>query len=174
VKDPYKCSKGELDDIHIGSLGRTIFDISNFYDHACIETLRTMGYPLNLAHLNVMPYLDLDGTSLSVLAQRAGMTRQSAWELLRSLEAHGYLKRTPDPKNSRAHIIFYTDKGMDLHRDACLVMLRLEEDLAKRIGKKHLKSFGTQLQTLRASYQAQPPAITAESPQRKKASPRRR
>lgn len=159
MNDAQELSTGELNRIHMSSIGRMIFDISAIYDYACIEALRGMGYPLTPAHLNVMPFLDIDGTRLSVLAQRAHMTRQSAWELLRTMEAHGYLERKADPRDSRAHIIYYTEKGIDLLRDVCLVITRLEEDLAKRIGKKNAKSFASLLRDLRISYKAQAPLV---------------
>src|SRR5215469_131210 len=100
-------STDELNHIHMDSIGRMIFDISGIYDYACIDALKAMGYPLTLAHLNVMPFLDIYGTRLSELARRAHMTRQAAWELLRTMEAHGYLERKPDPRDSRAHVIYY-------------------------------------------------------------------
>jgi DNA-binding MarR family transcriptional regulator len=160
VKEAYAWSTDELNKIHMDSVGRMLFDISATYDYACIETLRAMGYPLSPAHLNVMPHLDIDGTRLSELAQRAHMTRQSAWELLRTMEAHGYLKRETDPKDSRAHIISYTDKGIDLLRDVCLVIMRLEEDLANRIGKKAVKGLAAALKDIRRSYAMQSPQVS--------------
>ena len=40
---------------------------------------------------------DDTGTTVSLLAERARMTKQAMAELVRHLEAHGYVRRVPDP-----------------------------------------------------------------------------
>ena len=49
------------------------------------------------AHGTVFQYLDDTGTTVSVLAERAQMTKQAMAELVRHLETHGYVERIPDP-----------------------------------------------------------------------------
>ena len=48
-------------------------------------------------HGNVFQYLDDAGTRVSVLAERAQMTKQSMAELVAHLERHGYVERVPIP-----------------------------------------------------------------------------
>ena len=43
------------------------------------------------AHGTVFQYLDDTGTTVSVLAERAQMTKQAMAELVRHLETHGYV-----------------------------------------------------------------------------------
>lgn len=50
-------------------------------------------------------YLDDAGTTVSVLAERAQITKQSMAELVRHLEVHGYVERVPDPKDGRAKLV---------------------------------------------------------------------
>ncbi len=52
------------------------------------------------AHAAVFQYLDDTGTTVSVLAERAQMTKQAMAELVRHLEEHGYLVRVPDRPTS--------------------------------------------------------------------------
>ena len=49
------------------------------------------------AHGAVFQYLDDTGTTVSVLAERAQMTKQAMAELVRHLETHGYLDADPRP-----------------------------------------------------------------------------
>src|ERR671931_2372658 len=57
------------------------------------------------AHTAVFQYLDDTGTTVSVLAERAQMTKQAMAELVGHLEAHGYLARVPDPTVRRAKLV---------------------------------------------------------------------
>jgi DNA-binding MarR family transcriptional regulator len=55
------------------------------------------GHPeIRPPHDNVMQFLDDDGTRVSVLAQRAQITKQSMAELVAHLERLGYVERVPD------------------------------------------------------------------------------
>ena len=49
------------------------------------------------AHGAVFQYLDDDGTTVAVLAERAQMTKQAMTELVRHLETHGFVTRVADP-----------------------------------------------------------------------------
>ena len=52
-----------------------------------------------VAHGAVFQHVDESGTTVSVLAERAGMTKQAMAELVQYLEEHGYVRRGPDPEN---------------------------------------------------------------------------
>ena len=53
---------------------------------------------IRAAHGVVFQYLDETGTTVSVLAERAQITKQAMAELVIYLEAHGYVSRQPDPR----------------------------------------------------------------------------
>ena len=57
------------------------------------------------AHAAVFQYLDDTGTTVSLLAERARMTKQAMAELVRHLETHGYVRRVPDPTDRRPMIV---------------------------------------------------------------------
>lgn len=62
--------------------------------------------------------LDPDGTRLTVLASRAGLTHQSVGEVVGELERRGYVERIPDPTDRRARLVILTDAGRALVRAA--------------------------------------------------------
>jgi DNA-binding MarR family transcriptional regulator len=70
---------------------------------------------VRVAHGNVMQFLDDDGTRVSVLAERAQMTKQSMAELVAHLEAHGYVERVADPADGRAKLVRATPRGRELY-----------------------------------------------------------
>jgi len=58
--------------------------------------------------------LDLSGTRLTVVAERAQMTKQAMRELVAKTEALGFIERSPDPQDGRAKIIGFTPAGLDM------------------------------------------------------------
>ena len=64
-------------------------------------------------HSAVFEHLDDAGTTVSVLAERATMTKQAMAELVAHLETHGYVTREPDPADRRAKLVRPTARGED-------------------------------------------------------------
>jgi DNA-binding MarR family transcriptional regulator len=118
-----------------------------------------MGYPVTSAHINIVPHIDMEGTRLTTLAQRAHLTKQSVWEALKNMEADGYIARTKDPTDARATLISWTAKGVDFLRVVCLGVMIREDNMAQRLGKKDAKTLKDLLTKLRGSYARQPPDI---------------
>ena len=52
-----------------------------------------------------------DGVRQKTIAEKAGINQSSASELISKLEADGYLRRTVDPDDRRATLLFLTDLG---------------------------------------------------------------
>src|SRR5690349_3257528 len=63
------------------------------------------------AHYVVFQVLSKTGDRLTELAAKANMTKQSMQYLVDHLAAAGYLRKTPDPADSRAQIIHATDRA---------------------------------------------------------------
>jgi DNA-binding MarR family transcriptional regulator len=84
-----------------------------------VTRLHAAGYDdITAAHQAVFENIDRDGSRLTTLATRSGMTHQSMGELVQTLERAGYLERRPDPGDGRARIIRLTEKGQALVRQA--------------------------------------------------------
>jgi DNA-binding MarR family transcriptional regulator len=89
-------------------------------------------------HAAVFEFLDDDGTRVSVLAERARITKQSMAELVAHLEAHGYVTRTPDPADGRAKLVAATARGREVYAIAHETVGELEARLASELGSRDL------------------------------------
>ncbi len=89
-------------------------------------------------HAAVFEFLDDDGTRVSVLAERARITKQSMAELVAHLERHGYVARAPDPGDRRAKIVRATAKGREVYAIARETTTELEARLADALGEREL------------------------------------
>ena len=91
------------------------------------------------AHFAVFQVMSPQGSRLTELAQRAGMTKQSMGYLVDHLEQHGYLEREADPADSRAQIIRITPKSKKLDAAVEAALEELHDAWAARIGKAKFK-----------------------------------
>lgn len=82
--------------------------------------------------------IDLDGTRLGVLAERARIPKQTAVALVNGLEASGYVERLPDPSDGRARLVRLTGKGLAALPFAVAEEGRIESDWKRLIGERRL------------------------------------
>src|SRR5262249_40477396 len=96
------------------------------------------------AHVAIFQNLGPEGARIGELAERAKLTNQSVGYLVDYLEEHGYVERRPDPRNRRATLVCFTERGWD-EADACARILGdLDKELTRRVGAGRLQ----QLQAL--------------------------
>lgn len=110
-----------LDAAKRASFGNTLLRAARLFNERAVAELQRTHPEVRATHLGVMPHLDLEGTRLTVLAERAGVTKQAMGQLVDELEALGYLERRPDPSDKRARLVVLTEKG----REGMLVGLRV-------------------------------------------------
>jgi DNA-binding MarR family transcriptional regulator len=67
---------------------------------------------ISAAHVHVTRHLDLQGTRLTDLAQKADMSKQAMGDLVDQCEAWGLVTREPDPRDARARLVQFTPTGL--------------------------------------------------------------
>jgi DNA-binding MarR family transcriptional regulator len=107
------------------------------------------GHPeVRTPHGNVMQFLDDAGTRVSVLAQRAQITKQSMAELVAHLERHGYVERIPDPDDRRARLVRATARGRELYVVAREFVAELEAEWTRKLGRQKMRQLRSLLEEL--------------------------
>jgi DNA-binding MarR family transcriptional regulator len=89
---------------------------------------------VRFAHGNVLQFLDDAGTRVSVLAERAQMTKQSMAQLVAHLEQHDYVERVPDPADGRAKLVRATARGREVYAIVRELIAELDARLDERMG----------------------------------------
>ena len=134
---------------NLGILLREPFRVGSEILH---ERLAERGHPeVRPPHGDVMQYLDDAGTQVSVLAQRAQITKQSMAELVLHLERHGYVERVPDPADRRAKLVRVTGRGEELYAIAREVVGELEAEWTRSLGKAKMRQLRGLLVELNAA-----------------------
>ena len=111
-----------------------------------IERLQQRGHPgVRTGHIPVFAGLDPDGTRITDLAARSGMTRQMMGRLVRELSDLGYLAADPDPGDQRAVIVRMTERGRAFGAEAGEVIVEMEREYADLLGDPGLLTLKTGL-----------------------------
>jgi DNA-binding MarR family transcriptional regulator len=110
-----------------------------------ITELNAAGFEeLKVPHMAVWQFPGPDGIRPGVLAERAGMSKQAMNQLLRSLEALGYLARSDDPDEGRARVVHLTRRGRAAYTKIHEILRDIEREWSEELGPKHF----TQLKEL--------------------------
>lgn len=113
------------------------------------DRLADLGFPeVHPAHIAVFTALDPQGTRVSVLAERAGISRQAMSVLVRGLDAAGYLSTQTDPSDQRATLVRLDERGETFCRAAIEVAGELNREIEARLGEDTAKSIRAALRTL--------------------------
>jgi DNA-binding MarR family transcriptional regulator len=100
-----------------------------------IHELNTAGFEeLRVPHMAVLQFPGPDGVRPGTLAERAGMSKQAINQLLRSLEALGYLVRSNAPDEGRARIIRLTKRGRAAYSKIHQILREVEQEWSAELG----------------------------------------
>ena len=102
-----------------------------------VKELNAAGYDdLRLPHMAVLQFPGPDGVRPITLAERAGMSKQAMNQLLRSLEAIGYLARSDAPDEGRARIVRLTKRGRAAYAKIHEILRDIEREWSTELGPK--------------------------------------
>ncbi len=101
-------------------------------------------------HGCVFGTIDPEGSRLTDLAERAGMTKQTVGEVTSDLEKLGYVERVPDPSDGRAKIIRLTERGRVAQTIGRGLIDDIEREWAVRFGSERVAALREVLEAIEA------------------------
>lgn len=119
------------------NMSRLLINAARQFDQRILEVINESGYPqIRLAHLHVPRNLDFEGTRLTEMAARSGLTKQTMGELVDDFEAFGLVERHPDPEDRRAKIVAFTPAGRRFLRTVRKAISDAEGEMLAKIGSR--------------------------------------
>ena len=117
-----------------------LFKAARLLDERALERVsQRKGRPrLRRSHTSLLPHIDLEGTRITDLAERLGVTKQAASQLVDDLEAVGVLAREPDPDDARARRVVFTRLGREGLLEGLALLRDMESELARSIGDESM------------------------------------
>jgi DNA-binding MarR family transcriptional regulator len=102
-----------------------------------INELNAAGFDeLRVPHMAVLQFPGPDAVRPGMLAERAGISKQAMNQLLRSLEALGYLERSDAADEGRARIVRLTKRGRAAYAKIHEILRDIEREWSAELGAK--------------------------------------
>lgn len=102
-----------------------------------IQGLNQSGFEdLRLPHMAVLQYPGPDGVRPTMLAERAGMSKQAMNQLLMSLERLGYITRENAPQGGRSRVVRFTARGHAVNERMVKLLVEVEDEWREVLGEQ--------------------------------------
>ena len=126
------------------------------------EELAEAGFAdIRPSHGCVFQYTEPEGSRLTDLARRAGLTKPTLVAAVHDLERLGYVERLPDDGDRRAKIVRLTTRGAAAAAEGARIIGEIEAAWASRLGEQHARQLRQALEELHAIVS---PTATAGQP----------
>ena len=119
-----------------------------FLDKFRLELADSAYADIRPTHGCVFRFVREDGMRLTRLAELAGITKQSAGEIVDDLANRGYVERTPDPADKRAKLICLTDRGREAQATGFGLFGKVERQWIERYGPERWEAMRTLLEEI--------------------------
>jgi len=131
------------------NVARSLLSAARAHTAAVVVRLALRGYvDFPFASASLLWLLDEGGTRSTLLAQRAGVTKQAMSQLIRLMERQGYLEQVADPSDTRAKVVRMTPRG-EAVKTACVeVREELNQSIAKMVGGKEAREMEAYLDAM--------------------------
>ena len=121
-----------------------------FFEDFREQLERTEFGEIRPTHGCVFRFVREDGMRLTELAAHAGITKQSAGELVDDLVGLGYVERIADPADKRAKLICLTERGREAQRVGFGLFSELEQRWAEHFGAERVEQLRELLEQIAA------------------------
>jgi len=122
----------KTEDLLIGALLRVP---AQAIQRRLIKELNAAGFDeLRLPHMAVLQFPGPDRVRPAALAERAGMSKQAINQLLKSLEAAGYIVRSDVPGEGSARLIRLTERGDAAFAKMVVILRDIEREWSTELG----------------------------------------
>lgn len=124
------------------STGQLLLRCARLLDERAVARVNRAGVEPRLrpAHTRLFPHIDVEGTRLSELAARVGITKQAVGQLVEELVSQGALELVDDPTDRRARLVRFSARGVAAIEHGLRILEELETAVTRRVGKQRMKA----------------------------------
>lgn len=128
------------------ALGVVLFLLVEDYESRFLHAYRRLGFDdVRRSHGAVLRHLDERGASISLLSQRAGLTKQTIGKIVRQLEQLGYLTVAVSADDRRARLVHFSARGEQLVSASNRVVETIRRHYRQRLGENAFNTLYQQL-----------------------------
>lgn len=137
-----------LEQIKQSSVAQLLFKAGRLWNEEAIRRLQQRFPAVRLAHTSVLPHVDWNGTRITELAARMGVTKQAASQLVQDMVSLGLLELGPDPDDGRAKRVYFSQDGLHALNDGLQILAQIQSELSAELGPDYLQQLLVLLQGL--------------------------
>lgn len=145
------------------NIGRHLNQAVRRFEKRVIELVEASGHrDMRVSFLNLTRNLDVKGTRVTELAQRAGMTKQSMSELVAQCVNAGLVAQRRSTNDARVRLVVFTRKGLAVLEAFRGALDTAEREMRKEIGTQAFKliddalaKYGAKFETLKDDAETQ-------------------
>jgi DNA-binding MarR family transcriptional regulator len=128
--------KKRLEDAKRANVGQMLVRAARLWNELALARLRGIERyaDIRASHLALLPYLDWEGSRLTDLAARVGVTKQAVQPLIDDLERMGVVERIADSADARARLVRLRPEAALAIADGLRVLSSVEADIAAELG----------------------------------------
>ncbi|HTH79572.1 MAG TPA: MarR family winged helix-turn-helix transcriptional regulator [Ramlibacter sp.] len=150
-------------------LGRLLGNAARRFDERVLELMaRDIDVPLALsnlaargqisaAHVHITRHVALEGSRLTDLAQKAGMTKQAMGDLVDQCEAWDIVKREAHPRDARGRLVRFTPTGLAWLQAFKAAVAQAESEFRQEVGDEVATVVQIGLEAYAGEWGAAPP-----------------
>ncbi len=123
------------------------------------ELSEQLGLPnLKTVHLGLFAYIDPDGTTITEIARRKGVTKQSISKTVQELMDMGFLEARENPRDSRSRLISFNLQEGSAMRRGFDVLGQIDQAIAASIGDVRYETVLAGMQQIMQGLEAEDPS----------------
>jgi DNA-binding MarR family transcriptional regulator len=128
-------SEEEARKAHLDSIGRLFLRAQRDFQARMVRKIQEGGDEnVSPAHLTALSLLSRGKLRVVDLAEQLKITKQSASDLIRDLEAQGFVQRQPDPRDKRAAILHLTPAAEAFLTDKMQLAAEIDQEYVALLG----------------------------------------
>lgn len=142
-------SQEQLNSFRQANFGHRLLALSKDFERQMLAQYALSGYDdIRPLHGAVLRNLELQGTLVTSLAQRAGITHRAIAKIIEELEYLGYVRRLDDKADGRATRIWFTEQGLILLKDSSTIIEKIIKLYSRRLGEQLVSSLDRSLKKI--------------------------
>ncbi|MEC9397354.1 MAG: MarR family transcriptional regulator [Myxococcota bacterium] len=148
TREKLESNREALEGLKRASVAQLLFKSARLLNDYAIAQMVAMGFEgIRVTHTRLFPHVDLEGTRMSVLAERVGVSKQAIGQWVDELEEMGLLERVADPDDGRAKLVRFARDGESLI-DGVRALIAIEQEFSRVLGEERWQELGESLAVL--------------------------
>ena len=121
-------------------IGRYLLELNHSFVAATLAHMAENGFEsVTPHHIRIITQIDAQGTPVSEVLRRSGVTKQSLSNTLGVLESNGFIQRVASQGDARSKCVQFTKKGMNLLQAGMAAVNEVEAQYAEVLGEKRFQ-----------------------------------